>query len=50
MMNGNQIMGGGAQSVTAAAFASKYRSKREVYNMLTVDCNGFLPKYDAITI
>ena len=49
-MNPNQIMGGGPQNITAAAFASKYRSKREVYNLLTVDCMGYLPKYDAVTI
>ena len=26
------------QRVTASAFASKYKSKREIYYFLTVDC------------
>jgi len=41
----NQINSNSVQSITAAAFASKYRSKREVFMFLTVDCKGYLPKY-----
>ncbi len=32
------------------AFASKYKSKREVYNFLTIDCHAYLPPYDTLTI
>ena len=32
------------------SFASKYKSKREVYNFLTVDCHAYLPPYDNLTI
>ena len=38
------------QQVTALAFASKYKSKREVYNFLTVECRAYLPSYDTLTI
>ena len=38
------------QQVTAMSFASKYKSKREVYNFLTVDCHAYLPPYDNLTI
>jgi len=31
--------------VSAAAFAAKYRSKREVYNFLAVDSGVYLPSY-----
>ena len=31
--------------VSAAAFAAKYRSKREVYNFLAVDSGVYLPAY-----
>ena len=29
--------------VSAALFAAKYRSKRECYNFLAVDCDVYLP-------
>ena len=32
------------------AFASKYKSKREVYNFLTINVKAYLPHYDTITI
>ena len=38
------------QQVTALAFASKYKSKREVYNFLAVDFKAYLPHYDTIAI
>jgi len=38
------------QQITAMSFASKYKSKREVYNFLTVDCHAYLPSYDNLTI
>ena len=31
--------------ITAAAFASKYKSKREVYNFLAVDVGIYLPAF-----
>ena len=33
------------QQLPAAEFAAKYRSKREVYNFLTVDAGVYLPAY-----
>ena len=35
---------------SAAAFAAKYRSKRECYNFLSVDANVYLPAYEQVTI
>ena len=36
--------------MTALEFAAKYKSKREVYNFLAVDCHAYLPPYDNLTI
>ena len=38
------------QQVTALAFASKYKSKREVYNFLAIEVKAYLPSYDCLTI
>ena len=38
------------QKVTALAFASKYKSKREVYNFLAIEVKAYLPPYDTLTI
>ena len=38
------------QNVTAAAFSSKFRSKREIYVFLTVDANAYLCNCDNLTI
>ena len=35
----------GKVQVSAAAFAAKYRSKREVFNFLAVDSGVYLPAY-----
>ena len=35
----------GRVSISTAAFAAKYRSKRECFNFLPVDCNVYLPAY-----
>ena len=44
--NGNQIMQAPAKvKVTSKDFAAKYKSKREVYNFLSVDCGIYLPSY-----
>jgi hypothetical protein len=36
--------------VTAAEFASKYKSKREVYNFLTINCKAYLCSAENVTI
>ena len=36
--------------ITAATFSSKFNSKREVYNFLTIDVGAYLPAYDTVTI
>ena len=38
------------QRVTAAEFAAKYKSKREIYNFLAVDCMAYLQPYHTLTI
>ena len=35
--------------VNAAAAASKYRSKKELYYFLTVDCKAYLLAYECVT-
>ena len=49
-MEANQIFAQPLQNITAAAFSAKYRSKREIFNLLSVDCIAYLPSYDAVTI
>ena len=39
-----------AVGISAPAFGAKYRSKKECYNFLTVECKFYLPPYDTITI
>ena len=36
--------------ITAATFASKFNSKREIYMFLTVEVQAYLPAYDTVTI
>ena len=38
------------QSVTSANFASKFRSKREIFVFLTVDVQAYLCSCDNLTI
>ena len=38
------------QSVTAATFSSKFRSKREIYVFLTVEVKAYLCNCDNLTI
>ena len=40
----------GKVTVSAAAFAAKYRSKRECYNFCAVEANIYLPAYEQVTI
>ena len=45
-----QALQPGKQNVTAAAFGSKFRSKREIYVFLTVDVKAYLCNCDNLTI
>ena len=38
------------QRIPYTAFASKFKSKKEIYQLLTVDVRAYLPSYDTITI
>ena len=38
------------QVILAASFASKAKSKREVYLILTLDAGAYLPDYRTLTI
>ena len=40
----------GKQQVTATAFAAKYKSKREIFNFLTMDVKAYLHTYDTVSI
>ena len=49
-MDANQIPNAqGPTQVTTAAFAAKYRSKREVFTFLTVDVKASLPPMQTVT-
>ena len=37
-------------AVSSKEFASKYKSKREIYNFLASDVGIYLPPYDNITV
>ena len=45
-----QINSNQKRQVTAQAFASKFRSKREIYVFLTVDVKAYLCNCDNLTI
>ena len=45
-----QALQPGKEKVTAAAFGSKFRSKREIYVFLTVDVKAYLCNCDNLTI
>jgi hypothetical protein len=36
--------------ITAAQFAAKFKSKKEVYTLLTLDVKAYLPSYTTVTI
>lgn len=38
------------QKMTAATFSAKFKSKKEVYLLLTVDAKAYLPSHSTITI
>lgn len=37
-------------SISSKQFASKYRSKREIYNFLATDVGIYLPPFENITV
>ena len=39
-----------SNSITTAQFAAKFKSKREIYLFLTVDCKAYLCDCDNLTI
>ena len=39
-----------AQNITAKAFSAKFRTKRECYHFLTLDCKAYLPHESTVTI
>ena len=39
-----------AQTITAKTFAAKFRTKRECYHFLTLDCKAYLPHESTVTI
>ena len=38
------------QTVTAAQFGARFRSKKEVFQFLTVELKAFLPAYNTVSI
>jgi hypothetical protein len=49
-MQSQQINGGGSKRINAAEFASKYKSKREIFNFLTVSAGAYLCPHECLTI
>ena len=45
-----QISTSTKKRVTTAEFASKFRSKYEVYQFLTIDAKAYLPAPECVTI
>ena len=45
-----QLAQPGQRQVSTAQFAAKFRSKREIYVFLTVDCKAYLCNSDSLTI
>ena len=37
-------------SINVKELMAKFRTKREVYNFLVLDCKVYLPAYDTVTI
>jgi len=37
-------------NISAQAFAAKFKSKKEIYQLLRVDAKAYLPNYETITI
>ena len=50
MLNQQIIPQGANPQITAAQFASKFKSKREIYTFLVVDARAYLPAFETVTI
>ena len=50
MDNGNDNGNNGQVQITTAEFAAKFKSKREIYQLLTVDASAYLSSYESLTI
>ena len=42
--------GSARQKVTAQMFAAKFKSKKEVFVFLTVNCKAYIAPHDCVTI
>jgi hypothetical protein len=42
--------GNGKQMILASEFASKAKSKREIYVFLSINVMAYLPEYETVTI
>lgn len=49
-MNNQQINSVATQQISAAQFGAKYKSKREVFMLLSVQAKAYLPRYEHVTI
>ena len=49
-MEGSQIPNDSDRAVTVATFAAKFRSKREIYQFLTLDVRAYLPPVHTVTV
>ena len=38
------------QRIDSKTFAAKFKSKKEVYNFLTIDAKAYLPPYENVSI
>ena len=49
-MQNNQIgFGGNKMQITQKEFGAKYRSKRECFKFMTVDCKAYIDKFEHVT-
>jgi hypothetical protein len=50
MEGNNNAAQAGIRQVSVQEFAAKYKTKREVYNFLTVDCRAYEPPIQCVTV
>jgi hypothetical protein len=50
MQGNNNAARAGIRQVSVQEFAAKYKTKREVYNFLTVDCRTYEPPIQCVTV
>jgi hypothetical protein len=41
---------GQLQHISVQAFAAKFKTKREVFNFLTIDCHAYEPAIQCVTV